>query len=70
MSVDYRLAPQADFEEILSDVSDSVSYTIEELPGQTGHRIDVKKWFVSGSSAGGWLSLLVGLGVANPKHIP
>ncbi|TIB66898.1 hypothetical protein E3P77_01993 [Wallemia ichthyophaga] len=70
ISVDYRLAPQTGFHEILADVGQSVAFIIEQLPSRVGHTIDVSRWGVCGSSAGGWLSLLVGLGVANGKHVP
>ncbi|KAK7045808.1 hypothetical protein VNI00_007212 [Paramarasmius palmivorus] len=66
ISADYRLAPQFRFPAILSDCLDAMKYlstsAFLEHP-QISHRVDPSKVIVSGSSAGGWLSLLCGLGI-------
>ncbi|TFK70669.1 alpha/beta-hydrolase, partial [Pluteus cervinus] len=65
ISVDYRLAPQTRLPGILSDCSDALSF-IQQNPlfaSLTNNRVDVTRIVLSGSSAGGWLSLLVGTGI-------
>ena len=57
-------------EDILSDISDALKFIINVLPDKIGNKINKDKWISCGSSAGGWLSLLVGLGVVNKDYIP
>jgi acetyl esterase/lipase len=67
ISADYRLAPQASVEEILSDVQDCVSFIRTKLSSQApAGSLDTSRLAVSGSSAGGYLALLAGLYV-EPK---
>jgi acetyl esterase/lipase len=62
ISADYRLAPQATVEEILSDVQDCVTFIRNDLSSQvSAGSIDTTRLAVSGSSAGGYLALLAGL---------
>ncbi|EGP87642.1 uncharacterized protein MYCGRDRAFT_109455 [Zymoseptoria tritici IPO323] len=67
ISADYRLAPQASADEILSDVQDCVSFIRTKLSSAVpASTIDTTRLAVSGSSAGGYLALLAGLYV-DPK---
>lgn len=59
VSADYRLAPQTRMPGILADARDVVAFTQSQLGDVTGGRARPDKLFVSGSSAGGWLALLV-----------
>ncbi|PWN27229.1 alpha/beta-hydrolase, partial [Jaminaea rosea] len=61
VSADYRLAPQTRLPRILGDARDAVSWVQQEgsLSKLTGGRARPDNVFVSGSSAGGWLALLV-----------
>lgn len=72
VSPDYRLAPQASMAEILEDALDSSRWVRDELPRHlatssptttttTTTTVDTSRIAVSGSSAGGYLALLVGL---------
>ncbi|KAF2172326.1 hypothetical protein M409DRAFT_50045 [Zasmidium cellare ATCC 36951] len=67
ISADYRLAPQASVQEILEDVQDGIKFIRTQLASQVGEGVlDVNRLAVSGSSAGGYLSLLAGIYV-EPK---
>lgn len=67
VSADYRLAPQVGVAEIYDDVKDCIAFIRNELPKHAGEGvIDPTRLAVSGSSAGGYLSLLAGL-YAEPK---
>ncbi|KAH8694275.1 Alpha/Beta hydrolase protein [Talaromyces proteolyticus] len=62
ISADYRLAPQATVDEIFEDVKDCISFIRDELPTRLGEGVmDPTRLAVSGSSAGGFLTLLAGL---------
>lgn len=59
-----RLAPQTAAAEILTDVTDCITYIRKQLTSDThltSSEVDVSKIAVSGSSAGGYLALLAGL---------
>jgi acetyl esterase/lipase len=67
VSADYRLAPQVGILDIFEDVRDCIAFVRTELPKHTGADVlDTHRLAVSGSSAGGYLSLLAGLYV-DPK---
>ncbi|KIK63894.1 hypothetical protein GYMLUDRAFT_241128 [Collybiopsis luxurians FD-317 M1] len=64
ISVDYRLAPQFRFPAILSDCTDALKFIkSDEFKKATQGLVDSSRIILSGSSAGGWLSLLCGLGI-------
>lgn len=69
VAVDYRHAPQVRLPDILHDISLSFKYVLYSLPrllaeaAPKAPEIDVSKVVVTGSSAGGWLALMVGLGM-------
>ncbi|KAJ4474413.1 Alpha/Beta hydrolase protein [Lentinula aciculospora] len=64
VSADYRLAPQFRFPTILSDCADAIKFLqTEKFRKATEGRADPARVILSGSSAGGWLSLLCGLGI-------
>jgi len=67
ISADYRFAPQIHVNDILEDVKDCIAFIRNELPSYVEEgALDVSRLAVSGSSAGGYLSLLAGLYV-EPK---
>ncbi|EME89466.1 uncharacterized protein MYCFIDRAFT_76811 [Pseudocercospora fijiensis CIRAD86] len=67
ISADYRLAPQATVSEICDDVLDCLNFIRSQLSSHLPEgSIDTSKLAVSGSSAGGYLTLLTGL-YADPK---
>ncbi|KXT06552.1 hypothetical protein AC579_1176 [Pseudocercospora musae] len=67
VSADYRLAPQAGISEICDDVHDCIKFIRSSLSSHVpSDSIDTTKVAVSGSSAGGYLTLLAGLYV-DPK---
>jgi len=74
VSVDYRLAPQAPLKDILEDVRDSITWTREELPAivkaNGGPELDKNRLGVSGSSAGGYITLLAGLSISGVSPPP
>lgn len=64
---DYRLAPQVGVSTIFEDARDCVAFIRTELSNQVGDGVlDPNRLIISGSSAGGYLSLLLGLYV-QPK---
>ncbi|PFH53336.1 hypothetical protein AMATHDRAFT_137855 [Amanita thiersii Skay4041] len=64
VSADYRLAPQTRMPSILSDCVDAIKYIRSPaFAAATQNRVNPSKLALSGSSAGGWLSLLNGLGI-------
>lgn len=71
---DYRLAPQVNIEGVLDDVKDCIRFTLssEGLSARLGGKdsLDTSKYILAGSSAGGWASLLQGLGFTNSNDIP
>jgi acetyl esterase/lipase len=68
VSADYRLAPQVSVADILEDVKDCIAFIRTKLASEIGggDLIDPTRLAVSGSSAGGYLTLLAGLYV-EPK---
>ncbi|KAK0520096.1 hypothetical protein OC834_007160 [Tilletia horrida] len=72
VSADYRLAPQVRLNAILMDVSDALSFLgKDEFRRLTDGRVDVSRVVISGSSAGGYLALLAGLGQPfDAVHVP
>ncbi|KXS97148.1 hypothetical protein AC578_3071 [Pseudocercospora eumusae] len=67
ISADYRFAPQTGVSEICDDVHDCIKFIRTQLSSHLPENsIDVTKLAVSGSSAGGYLTLLAGLYV-DPK---
>ena len=63
ISADYRLAPQVNVSDILSDVQDCIAFIRTTLTSKlpNASAIDPTRLAVSGSSAGGYLALLAGL---------
>ncbi|OAP61610.1 hypothetical protein AYL99_03813 [Fonsecaea erecta] len=64
ISADYRFAPQVAVQEIFGDTLDCMSWIVDELPNHiaaSGVTVDTSRIAVSGSSAGGYLALLIGL---------
>jgi acetyl esterase/lipase len=62
---DYRLAPQTRFPGILEDCKSAIDF-IQSSPlfkSAINNSVDSSRLIVSGSSAGGWLSLLAGTGI-------
>jgi acetyl esterase/lipase len=67
VSIDYRLAPETQLENIIEDVRDAIRWI-----GDEGVRIfgfDAGRLAVMGSSAGGYLSLMTGTFAIKPKAI-
>ncbi|SPO27051.1 uncharacterized protein UTRI_10513_B [Ustilago trichophora] len=68
VSTDYRLAPQVRVPDIQQDMDDCFAYVVDKLPselaakGETA-KLDTDRIVLSGSSAGGWQCLMVGLGM-------
>lgn len=52
VSFDYRLAPQASIDAIVSDVRSAGAWLRESLSEVTGGRVDVERIAVGGGSAG------------------
>jgi acetyl esterase/lipase len=70
ISADYRLAPQANVTEIFEDVKDCINFIRRDLSSYfTNDILDVSRLAVSGSSAGGFIALLVGLYVTPKPEI-
>lgn len=64
VSADYRIAPQTRLPGIISDARDAVAFVqSKDFTELVESRADNKKVFISGSSAGGWLALIVGSGL-------
>ena len=64
VSPDYRLAPQTRIPGILADAKAALDFlSTEEFKDATQQRVDSSRVVLSGSSAGGWLSLLAGTGI-------
>lgn len=64
IAIDYRLAPATKLPAILEDVEDAVRWVREEGPKQFA--IDPARVAVTGSSAGGYLTLTTGYRIAPP----
>ncbi|GJC85515.1 putative carboxylesterase 120 [Colletotrichum liriopes] len=71
VSPNYRLAPEASMEDVLEDIEDHWTWVQRELPGfvekETGGRVkvDTERILTAGDSAGGYLSIMVGLSHAD-----
>ncbi|KAL9939171.1 hypothetical protein V8E36_001984 [Tilletia maclaganii] len=63
---DYRLCPQVTMVESLCDIRDACEYAIG---GALGEQVNTSTWALGGSSAGGWASLLLGLGLTVPNTL-
>lgn len=68
VSTDYRLCPQVRVPDVQQDMVDCFAYVIEKLPSELAAKgesaeIDTNRIVLSGSSAGGWQCLMVGLGM-------
>jgi len=60
VSIDYRLAPQVKLPDIISDVQDALAWIREKGPELA--QLNPKKLVVAGGSAGGYLTLMTGIG--------
>lgn len=77
VSTDYRLAPQVRVPDIQRDMEDCLAFVIEKLPEELASKgdkakLDTSRIVLSGSSAGGWQCLMVGLGMcpnSKPEHL-
>lgn len=58
VAVNYRLSPKAKYPAYIQDAAAAVAWTKEHIVGHGG---DAKRIFVSGHSAGGYLTLMLGL---------
>ncbi|KAF6825894.1 hypothetical protein CPLU01_09984 [Colletotrichum plurivorum] len=71
VSCDYRLVPEASIDELLEDMQDCLKWMQDALPAfvseKTGITVDMTRIMVAGDSAGGYLSLYLGL--ANSSSI-
>ncbi|KAK7214212.1 hypothetical protein V2G26_021390 [Clonostachys chloroleuca] len=69
VSCDYRLAPEASIHEIVEDIDDFLKWIYTDLPGlistSLNVNVDTNRIMTAGDSAGGYLSLLVGLNHSN-----
>lgn len=70
ISVNYRHCPQVGALDVIRDVGKALNWIVVELPeklaqkvGREGPSIDVNRLVLTGSSAGGWLALLLALAV-------
>jgi len=59
VSLGYRLAPEAQLEEIISDLTDGITWVHEKGPDLFG--ADPSRLVVAGASAGGYLALMSGI---------
>ena len=64
VSIDYRLAPEAPIADIIKDVEDAMQWIRSEGPKQA--QLDPTRMVVSGGSAGGYLTMMVGFRVKPP----
>ncbi|WP_430109672.1 alpha/beta hydrolase [Paenibacillus sp. B1-33] len=67
VNIDYRLAPETGFEEIIEDIKDAMNWIRTKTIDW--YDFDVHNIAVMGSSAGGYLSLLIGTMDIRPKVI-
>lgn len=65
VSLGYRLAPEANLQEIISDLRDGIEWI--RTSGPKRFNADPKKMVVAGASAGGYLALMSGFGA---EHCP
>ena len=64
VSIDYRLAPEVNFEAVIEDIEDGYRWMVEKGPDL--FRVDPRRIVVVGHSVGGFLALLTGFR-ANPR---
>lgn len=64
ISIDYRLAPETQLPGVIADVEDSIRWVREQGPKL--FHADAKRIAVTGGSAGGYLTLIVGHRVSPP----
>lgn len=77
VSPDYRLAPQVRVPDIQQDMVDCLHFVIDQLPALVSEqtettKLDTERIVLSGSSAGGWQALMLGLGMCantSPSHL-
>ncbi|MNO63798.1 Carboxylesterase LipF [compost metagenome] len=67
VNIDYRLAPETRFEHIVEDVMDAVEWV--RTKATKWYDFDIENMAIIGSSAGGYLSLLLGTMEIKPKAI-
>lgn len=67
VNIDYRLAPETKFEEIIEDIKDALNWV--RTKAIEWYDFDLNHIAVMGSSAGGYLSLLLGTMDIRPKAI-
>jgi len=68
VNIDYRLAPETDFESIVEDILDAIEWIGTEIARR--YDFDTDRLVLMGSSAGGYLSLLMGvIAPTKPKAI-
>jgi acetyl esterase/lipase len=67
VNIDYRLAPETEFEFIIEDIRDAIEWV--RTKSIEWYDYDINKIAVMGSSAGGYLSLLTGTMDIKPKAI-
>ena len=67
VNIDYRLAPETSFEEIIADIRDAVAWV--RTAAKQWYDFDTDNIAVMGGSAGGFLSLLTGTMEFKPKAI-
>lgn len=67
VNVDYRLAPETEFHQIIEDVKDAIHWV--KTKAIEWYEFDIDNIAVMGSSAGGYLSLLSGTMEITPKAI-
>ncbi|EPQ32080.1 uncharacterized protein PFL1_00278 [Pseudozyma flocculosa PF-1] len=63
---DFRLCPQVTISEVLDDVRDCINFFLDadklaQHLGAAANDVDTARYVLGGSSAGGWISLLLGL---------
>lgn len=67
VNIDYRLAPETGFEQIIEDIKDAIDWV--RTKATEWYDFDTTKIAVIGGSAGGYLSLLLGTMDIKPKAI-
>lgn len=67
VNIDYRLAPETGFEEIIQDIKDAITWI--RTKAIAWYDFDVSRIAVMGSSVGGYLGLLIGTMDIRPQVI-